>query len=72
MVKPAVGGVLVGLMGLAIPAVLGTGYGWVQAAMSTQMLGIPLWIVLALPFAKIWRPRSRSAREARAASSVPA
>ena len=53
MVKPAVAGVLVGLMGLAIPAVLGTGYGWVQEAMSSQLLGIPLWIVLALPFAKI-------------------
>ncbi|MGZ6545473.1 MAG: chloride channel protein, partial [Actinomycetota bacterium] len=53
MVKPAVAGVLVGLIGLAIPAVLGTGYGWVQQAMSSQLLGIPLWIVLALPFAKI-------------------
>ena len=53
MVKPAVAGVLVGLIGLAIPAVLGTGYGWVQQAMNSQLLGIPLWIVLALPFAKI-------------------
>ena len=53
MVKPAVAGVLVGLIGLAIPAVLGTGYGWVQQAMDSQLLGIPLWIVLALPFAKI-------------------
>ena len=53
MVKPAVAGVMVGLIGLAIPAVLGTGYGWVQQAMDSQLLGIPLWIVLALPFAKI-------------------
>ena len=53
MLKPAAAGVLVGLMALAVPQVLGTGYGWVQAAMSPRLLTIPLWIVLVLPFAKI-------------------
>ncbi|HLW02406.1 MAG TPA: chloride channel protein [Ktedonobacterales bacterium] len=51
--KPTIGGVLVGLMGLAIPEALGMGYGWVQAGMGPMLLTMPLWLVLALPFAKI-------------------
>lgn len=51
--RPAVGGLLVGLIALALPQVLGTGYGWVQTALGQQLLGLPLWVVLALPFAKI-------------------
>jgi chloride channel protein, CIC family len=54
VVKPAVGGLLVGVMALAIPQVLGSGYGWVQQAMTSEgLLSIPLWIVLVLPIAKI-------------------
>ncbi len=53
MVKPAIGGLLVGLMALVVPQVLGTGYGWVQAAMGPRLLALPLWIVIVLPFAKI-------------------
>ncbi|MEO8424240.1 MAG: chloride channel protein [Actinomycetota bacterium] len=53
MLKPAVAGLVVGLMALVVPEVLGTGYGWVQAAMGPRLLTIPLWIVLVLPFAKI-------------------
>lgn len=53
IVKPAAGGLLVGLMALGLPQVLGTGYGWVQEAMTQGLLSIPLWIVLILPFAKI-------------------
>jgi chloride channel protein, CIC family len=54
VLKPAVGGLLVGLMALAIPEVLGSGYGWVQQAMTRDSLAhLPLWIVLVLPFAKI-------------------
>ena len=53
-IRPAVAGFIVGLLGLVVPGVLGTGYGWVQAAFDrTTLLGLPLWIVLALPFAKI-------------------
>lgn len=51
--KPALGGLLVGLIGLALPGALHTGYGYVQAALGQEMLGLPLWVVLALPFAKI-------------------
>ena len=53
MLKPAVGGVLVGLMALAMPQILGTGYGWVQLAMTTAVLTLPLWVILLLPVAKI-------------------
>jgi CIC family chloride channel protein len=51
--KPALGGVCVGLMGLAVRGSLHTGYGWVQISMSRELLTLPLWIVLVLPFAKI-------------------
>ncbi len=53
MVNPAVGGLLVGLLALALPEVLGTGYGWVQLAMTAGILTLPLWVVLVLPLAKI-------------------
>ena len=52
-VKPAIGGVLVGGIALAIPEVLGTGYGWIQQGLGRQLLSLPLWIVLILPFARI-------------------
>jgi len=52
--RPAIAGVAVGCLGLILPGVLGTGYGWVQAGLDRQtLLGLPLWVVLALPFAKI-------------------
>lgn len=54
MIKPALAGLVVGLMGLAIPGVLGTGYGAVQEALDHNiLLGIPLWLVILLPLAKI-------------------
>ncbi len=53
-VRPAIAGLAVGAIGLVLPGVLGTGYGFVQAGLDrTQLLDIPLWVVLALPFAKI-------------------
>ncbi len=53
-VLPAVGGLAVGLLGLLVPGVLGTGYGWVQQEMdATTLATIPLWLVLLLPLAKI-------------------
>lgn len=52
-VKPAIGGVLVGTMGIWILGSLHTGYGWVQISMSEELRTLPLWVVLALPFAKI-------------------
>jgi chloride channel protein, CIC family len=54
VLAPTIGGLLVGLMGLVIPQVLSSGYGWVQLATTRAgLLTIPLWIVLVLPIAKI-------------------
>jgi CIC family chloride channel protein len=52
-IKPGIGGLLVGLIGLVLPQALGMGYGWVQVSMGRGLLSIPLWVVLLLPFAKI-------------------
>ena len=52
-VNPALGGLLVGAIGIAIPEVIGTGYGWVQTSLGPGLLSIPLWIVLIVPFARI-------------------
>ena len=51
--RPALGGLLVGLMALGLPEVLGTGYGWVQKGLGTEILHPPLLIILALPLARI-------------------
>ncbi|MBO0679836.1 chloride channel protein [Mycolicibacterium sp. S2-37] len=54
VVKPALGGLAVGLLALLIPQILASGYGWAQKAAATDtLMAIPLWIVLVLPFAKI-------------------
>ncbi len=49
--KPAIGGLLVGLIAMAFPAILGTGYGWVELAMAGKLtLGtIALLFVLKGP-----------------------
>ncbi len=52
-IKPGIGGLLVGLIGLALPQALGMGYGWVQVGMGQGLLAIPLWVILLLPFVKI-------------------
>jgi CIC family chloride channel protein len=56
-IKPGIGGLLVGLMGLLSPGFIHMGYGWVQATMSASasdgLLSLPLWLVLLLPFGKI-------------------
>lgn len=51
--RPAAAGLAVGGLGLLIPGVLGTGYGWVQVVMDERIFDLPLWVILALPFAKI-------------------
>ena len=51
--RPALGGLFVGLIALALPQVLGTGYGWIQESLSNGLLHTPVWIVLALPLARI-------------------
>jgi CIC family chloride channel protein len=45
--KPALGGLLVGLLGMAVPQVLGSGYGWVELAMAGKLsLGLMALILL--------------------------
>lgn len=51
--RPAVGGLLVGLLALWLPEVLGTGYGWVQKGLSDEMLHTPLVVIVLLPIARI-------------------
>lgn len=54
VLKPAIGGLLVGLLALALPEVLGSGYGWVQQSLGREsLMAMPLWVVLVLPVAKI-------------------
>jgi CIC family chloride channel protein len=52
-IKPGIGGLCVGLIGLVLPQALGMGYGWVQVGMGPGLLSLPLWVILVLPFAKI-------------------
>ena len=53
-VKPGVAGLVIGLIGLAVPGVLGTGYGELQAQLNVHdLLTMPMWIVIVLPFAKL-------------------
>lgn len=47
-VKPAIGGLLVGLLGVGTPAVLGTGYGWVELALAGQLGVVALLGILLL------------------------
>jgi CIC family chloride channel protein len=49
-VKPALGGLGVGLMALALPQVLGGGYGWIQEVMDGRLTGT---LLLILVFAKM-------------------
>lgn len=52
--RPAVAGVVVGLVGLAIPGVLGTGYGELQTELGLHtLLAIPLYLVILIPLGKL-------------------
>jgi CIC family chloride channel protein len=54
VLKPAIGGLAVGLFGVAIPQVLHTGYGWVQLVMTREgVLAMSPALLLAIPFAKM-------------------
>jgi CBS domain-containing protein len=53
MLKPAAAGLVVGAIGLAFPAALATGYGWLQRGMTDGLPDMALWLVLALPLVKI-------------------
>ncbi len=48
--KPVLGGLGLGLLALAVPQVIGSGYGWIQAALHGRMA---LWVMLVVCLAKI-------------------
>lgn len=48
--KPALGGLAVGAIGLLLPQILSMGYGWVQLAMDGQL---PLKLMVAIVFVKM-------------------
>ena len=51
--RPATGAIFTGLLALWLPEVLGTGYGWVQKGLSAELLHVPLYVIIVLPFARI-------------------
>ncbi|HEU0027761.1 MAG TPA: chloride channel protein [Ktedonobacterales bacterium] len=51
--KPAIGGLLVGLVGMAFPQALGMGYGYVQFGVYGDFVTLSAWLMLALAFIKI-------------------
>ncbi|HKV84208.1 MAG TPA: chloride channel protein, partial [Ktedonobacterales bacterium] len=51
--KPAIGGLLVGLIGLVIPQALGIGYGYVQFGINNDYLHVAAWLMAVLIFVKI-------------------
>jgi len=50
MLKPAIGGLLLGALAMAVPQVLGSGYGMVQAALYGK---VALWVMMVVALAKI-------------------
>ena len=51
--KPALGGLLVGIIGMFLPQVLGTGYGWLQIAMSGNFVLLPIILFPIIVLVKI-------------------
>lgn len=50
VLKPALGGLLLGILAMAVPQVLGSGYGLIQAALYGK---IALWVMVLVALAKI-------------------
>ncbi len=46
--KPAVGGLGLGLIGMAFPPLLGTGYGWIEAALAEKLSLVTITLILLL------------------------
>jgi CIC family chloride channel protein len=51
--KPAIGGVLVGIIGIVFPQILGTSYGWLQIAISKDYVVFPLAMIGSVIILKI-------------------
>ena len=53
-IKPAIGGLLAGVIGIFAPSVLGVGYGWAQLALNQNYQVLPPTIMLLAIFAEIF------------------
>ncbi|MCP8304285.1 MAG: chloride channel protein [archaeon] len=53
ILKPTLGGLLVGLIAISLPQVLGTSYGWLQLVINGDFALLPIEIMFLLIFAKI-------------------
>ena len=51
--KPAIGGVAVGTIAIVAPHILGNSYGWLQLAMLSSPLLLPIWVILGIVALKI-------------------
>lgn len=51
--KPAIGGLLVGLIGMVVPQALGMGYGYVQFGVNSDYFHLAAWLMALLVFVKI-------------------
>ena len=51
--KPALGGLLVGIIGMFLPQVLGMGYGWLQIAMTGNFVLLPIILIPVIIVVKI-------------------
>jgi len=52
-VKPAIGGLAVGIVGIFLPQILGAGYGWAQLAINGDFITLSLPIMIGVLFGKI-------------------
>jgi len=52
--KPALGGVIIGIFAIGFPEILGTGYGWLQVAALGNHQIFPLWIMFPVIIMKIF------------------
>jgi CIC family chloride channel protein len=52
--KPAIGGLITGLIGMFIPSVLGVGYGWAQLAINQNHQILPPTMIVLAIFAEIF------------------
>lgn len=51
--KPAIGGLLVGIIAVFFPQMLGSGYGWIQIAMNGDIVQMSVILMMALVLLKI-------------------
>jgi CIC family chloride channel protein len=52
-VKPAIGGLFVGIIGMFLPQILGMGYGWIQFAIDGNFAVLSIGIMIAIIVGKI-------------------